>query len=91
MNSFCSSGGAGKVGVARKIYELFYGVKLTRNDVLVFLDNNKDNIRIDNLRAVKREVYNKITSRGVTDAGLKTLMIDNAELNVKIEEILKSL
>lgn len=80
-------GKGGKAGLARRIYETFYHVKLTKDDVLVFLDNNKTNIRIDNLRVVKRKVYSKITDRGITDAGLKNIIISNAELLTMVEEI----
>ena len=84
--NFCIDKG-GKSCLARRIYELFYHVKLTRDDVLVFLDNDKSNISIDNLRVVKRKTYNKITDRGITDAGLKNIIISNAELLTMVDEI----
>lgn len=81
------SGRGGKSGLARRVYECFYQVKLTDDDVLVFLDNDKSNICIENLRVVKRKTYRKITNRGVKDAGLKNIIISNAELLTMVEEI----
>lgn len=38
----------------RVIYEQYYGVELTKDDVIIFLDGNKQNLDIDNLFRLSR-------------------------------------
>lgn len=73
----------------RYIYEQYYGVELPTEIMVIFLDGNKNNFNIDNLRAVSTPVYNTARNKHlisefgeVTSAGL-----DVAELYQEIKEV----
>lgn len=57
----------------RFVYEEYYGVTLTNNDVIFFLDGNKQNVDINNLRKITRAELVRFNQ-----SGFKT---DDPELN----------
>lgn len=77
----------------RLIYEEYYGVKLDKNDNIVFLDKDKRNFKINNLALVTtREMFyiNKNFDFANADVELRLAMIALARANVKLMEAKRS-
>ena len=71
----------------RYMYEQHYG-KIKGSDVIIFLDGNKKNVSIDNLRCVTRQQSKYMSVRGLVydDAELTKVGIEVANLIIKTNE-----
>ena len=71
----------------RYMYEQHYG-KIKGSDVIIFLDGNKKNVSIDNLRCVTRQQSKYMNARGLVydDAELTKVGIEVANLIIKTNE-----
>ena len=74
----------------RYTYEQHYG-KIKGSDVVIFLDGNKKNFDIDNLRCVTRQQAKYLNVRGLVynDAELTKTGIEVANLIIKTNELKK--
>lgn len=77
----------------RVIYEQYYGVDLTDNDYIIFLDQDRSNFSIDNLKKVTRRESSIVANQQlfsnepiITEAG-----IDVAKLMIKTKDRRKEL
>ena len=72
----------------RYIYEQYYNVKLTSDDFIIFLDHNRNNFDISNLKKVSRRESSVLinhqlisTNKEVTETGIEV-----AKLIIKIDD-----
>lgn len=72
----------------RLIYENFYNVHLKDDEYVIFLDNNRNNFDINNLKVVSRHVASYLANQHFksTDKDITSLGISVAELMIKIKE-----
>ena len=77
----------------RLIYEKYHNVKLTNNDYIIFLDQNRNNLDINNLKRItakessfmiNKDLFSKIPE--VTELGINV-----TKLKYKTEEIYEKL
>ena len=72
----------------RYIYEQHYGVKLAPSDFIIFLDGDKTNFNIDNLRKITRYEgahFGNICAHSKSK-DVRTVSVDAAKLMVKIKD-----
>lgn len=72
----------------RLIYMQHYGVELTEEDYIIFLDNDRTNFDINNLQLVSRRVSAILSNQQLksSNADVTKLGIDTAKLIIKIKE-----
>jgi hypothetical protein len=72
----------------RLIYKEHYGVELTDEDYIIFLDNDRTNFSIDNLQCVSRRVASILSNQQLKSdsADITKLGISTAELIIKVKE-----
>lgn len=72
----------------RYIYEQYYGVKLTPNDFIIFLDGDKTNFKIENLYKITRYEGAHLGNicGGSRNAAIKRLGVEVAKLYIKTKE-----
>lgn len=72
----------------RLIYEQYYGVKLTSNDYIIFLDQDRTNFDINNLKRISRHESSILSNQKLfsKDANVTNLGIDVAKLIIKLKE-----
>ena len=73
----------------RKIYEDYYGIKLPEDVYVVFLDQNKRNFDIKNLKAISRRSSAIMAKDGLFSIEPKVTKLGhlNSKLKIKIKEI----
>lgn len=73
----------------RKIYEDYYGVTLNENEYIIFLDQNRKNFNIDNLRKISRRESACLSSSGLAfkDKNLTEIGLDVVRLRVRMKEL----
>lgn len=73
----------------RLIYMKYYNVKLTDNDYVIFLDNDRTNFDINNLECVSRRTASILSNQQLksSNADITKLGIDVAHLIIKAKEI----
>lgn len=69
----------------RLIYENYYGVELTEDEYIIFLDNDRTNFDINNLQCVSRRVSSILANQQLksSSADITKLGIDVANLIIK--------
>ena len=72
----------------RKIYEKYHNVKLKDDEYIIFLDQNRRNFDIDNLKLVSRHESSIIANRGVysNNKEITKLGLVVSKLLIKIKE-----
>lgn len=72
----------------RYIYERYYNMELPTDVMVVFLDGNKNNFDITNLRAVTSPVYNTAKNKNLisTNPNITNTALDMAELYQEIKK-----
>ena len=72
----------------RYIYEQYYGVKLTPNDFIIFLDGDKTNFNIENLYKITRYEAAHLGNicGGSKNAAIKRLGVEVAKLYIKVKD-----
>lgn len=72
----------------RLIYEQYYGVKLTDDDYIIFLDQNRTNFDIHNLKRVSRRESSIVANQGLffSEPALTEVGIDVAKLMIKAKD-----
>ena len=72
----------------RYIYEQHYGVKLTPNDFIIFLDGDKTNFNIENLYKITRYEGAHLGNicGGSKNAAIKRLGVEVAKLYIKVKD-----
>lgn len=75
----------------RLIYMRHYGVKLTEEDYIIFLDNDRTNFDINNLQRVSRNVSSILSNQQLksSNADITKLGIDIANLMIKTKQLQK--
>ena len=73
----------------RKIYEEYYGVKLKEDEYVIFLDQNRNNFDIDNLKLVTRRESAVMANNNLFSKNKKVTETGNlvAKLIIKTKEI----
>ncbi len=73
----------------RKIYEDYYGIKLKDDEYVIFLDQNRTNFDIDNLRKISRRESACLASSGLAfkDKKLTEVGLGVVKLRLKINEM----
>lgn len=71
----------------RYIYEQYYG-KIPKDCVIIFLDGNRDNFDINNLKCITKEQHRIIAGNCLyfNNKYLNEISIDNAELIIKTKD-----
>ena len=76
----------------REIYEQYHNVKLKDDEYVIFLDQNRRNFNIDNLKLVSRQESAMLSNQKlysenplVTEIGLQAIKLKNEIKNVKFE------
>lgn len=72
----------------RYIYEQYHNIILPTNIMVIFLDGNKNNFDINNLRAVSTPTYNTARNKHLltNDINISNAALDLAELYQEIKE-----
>lgn len=72
----------------RYIYEQYYGVELQSYDYIIFLNQNRNDFRIENLKKISREESSVLSNQKMFSKNPKitTLGIETAKLMIKIKE-----
>ena len=72
----------------RVIYEQFYGVKLTSDDYIIFLDQDRTNFDISNLKRVSRHESSILSNQKIfsKDPNVTELGIDVAKAIIKTKD-----
>ena len=72
----------------RVIYEQHYGIKLSSNDVIIFVDGNRLNLDIDNLERLSRSELVRLNQDGLRgDEAMNRSAIALAKLKAKLGEV----
>ena len=73
----------------RLIYEKYHKVKLTSDDYVIFLDQDRTNFNIDNLRVVSRRESSILANQKIFSSNPKVTEtgIDVARLIIKLKDI----
>ena len=72
----------------RYIYEKYYNIELPTETMVIFLDGDKNNFDITNLRAVTSPVYNTAKNKNLisTNPNVTSVALDMAELYQEIKK-----
>ena len=72
----------------RLIYEQYYNIELTENDYIIFLNQNRTDFRIENLKRITRRESSILSNQKIfsTNENLTELGILTAKLMIKIKE-----
>lgn len=72
----------------RVIYEQHYGIKLSSNDAIIFVDGNRLNLSIDNLERLSRSELVRLNQDGLRgDEAMNRSAIALAKLKAKLGEV----
>jgi hypothetical protein len=72
----------------RVIYEQHYGIKLSSNDAIIFVDGNRLNLDIDNLERLSRSELVRLNQDGLRgDEAMNRSAIALAKLKAKLGEV----
>lgn len=76
----------------RKIYEDYYNVKLSKDMCIIFLDGDRNNLDINNLRAIHKRSVNVLRNSKFysNDAEITKMGCLMAELKIKMNDIERS-
>ena len=76
-------------GKQRYIYEQYYGVKLTSDDYIMFLDHDRSNFDINNLKKISKKESAVMANLHLfsNDANVTKVGIDTARLIIKLKEM----
>lgn len=75
----------------RKIYEDYYGVKLPKDVYVIFLDQNKRNFDIKNLKAISRRSSAIMSKDGLFSSlpNITKIGYTNSKMKIKVKETYK--
>ena len=73
----------------RLIYKNYYNIELTDDDYVIFLDNDRNNFNIENLKCVSRRVSSILANQQLKSSNPEAtnLGINIAELIIKVKEM----
>lgn len=77
----------------RYIYEQYYNVELQSDDYIIFLNQNRNDFRIENLKKIKRNESSVLSNQKMFSKNpeITKLGIETAKLMIKSKEIARSI